>query len=558
MKKTLLSIFSVIASMTSFAQTASPSWTLEQNTNFPLTSFGTKFLDVVDNNVIWTIGYHGVSGETSKNYVWCSRSIDGGANFNSAPIFSSSATPGLGDTSTYVVSSLEGVDANTAWVAAYMKIGTGSKGAVFQTTDGGQNWTKMGNPTMFSNASSFCNIVTFVNSQVGITMGDPNSSVANEFEIWRTTDGGTSWTLVPGANIPNPTSGEFGLVNIYEKMGNTIWFGTNKGRILRSNDGGLNWNVSTVTAASIAATSSINDIAFSSPNNGVAYVYTGTTPNFTFTMYNTADGGATWTLIPTVPPSVGKNDICGIPGTNFLASCGSGSLNTLLSYSGDNGLTWNDWGSVGIQYLTIDFASPTAGWSGTFSDATTSSTGGIYKFNGSLSNNAFAGFIPEKTFGCTPTTATVSNYSTGTPAPTFSWTVSPTAGISNATAATPTFSFTNPGSYTITLTATSGTTSSTQSKIVVAANCTGLVNNNSVEASVNVYPNPSKNIVNVEVLNTDSYNLTLMDVVGKVVLNGKAQSNSNVALDLSGQPRGVYFLTVESKGNKTTKKIILE
>jgi len=560
MKKTLLSILGVAATMASVAQTPSPSWTLEQNTNFPLTSFGTKFLDVVDNNVIWTIGYHGVAGETSKNYNWCSRSIDGGANFTSAPIFSSAVTPGIGDTNTYVIANLEGLDANTAWVSAYTKAGGGSKGAIFQTTDGGANWTKMGPAAMYANASSFCNVVSFCNSQVGITSGDPNSSTANEHEIWRTTDGGITWNLVPAANIPNPSTGEYGLVNVYEKQGpNTFWFGTNKGRIYRSTDGGLNWNVSTVTAASIAATTSINDIAFSSATNGVCYAFTGTTPNFTFTMYNTNDGGATWTLIPTPDPNVGRNDICAVPGANLLASCGSATNNSLLSYSNDNGITWNDWGSTGIQYLTIDFASPSAGWSGSFSDAANSSTGGIYKFtDAALTPNAFAGFIPEKTFGCAPTTATVSNFSTGTPAPSFAWSVSPAATISNSTAATPSFTFTNAGNYTITLTATSGTSTSTDTRIVYAANCTGLVDNNSVLASVNVYPNPTKNIVNVEVSNTESYNLTLVDVLGKVVLTGKGENNSTIALDLSNQIKGVYFLVIESNGNKTTKKIILE
>ncbi len=549
MKKSLLTILGAVAFMSAMAQSPSPSWQTVQNSNFPNPSFGIRYLDAVNDSVIWATGYDGTAGNTSRNYVWVTRSIDGGANFNFAPVFASTLTPGMGDTTTWAISNIDGVDANTAWVGAYKKP-SGNQGGVFQTTDGGATWQNKTKTGMFIASSSFCNFAVFFNSQVGIAAGDP---VAGEHEIWRTTDGGMNWTQIAGANIPNPTASEFGLVNVYDKYGNqNFWFGTNKGRVYRTADAGLTWNVATLDA-----NNTVSDVAFRDANNGLAVTYVGTTT--TSVVYATNDGGATWTISPSASdPSYGRNDICGIPGTNKFASCGAGTGNYILSYTNDDGATWNDWGSVGIQYLAIDMPSPSAGWAGTFSDPTTASQEGFYKFSGTpLSNNAFAAFTPMTNTMCVPSTGTVNNFSTGTPAPTFTWSSTPALTISNVNGSNPVFTFTTPGTYTIMLTAASGTTSHTSTKQVAVYSCAGLIDNNSVLADLNVYPNPTKNVVNVEVANATEYSITISDMLGRTVITEKAQGEKHT-LDLSGNRSGVYLMTIESKGVKTTKKIILE
>ena len=57
MKKTLLTIFTAVLSLSAFAQ-PSPSWTM-QNSNFPNTSAGIRYMDAVNPNVVWAIGYDG-------------------------------------------------------------------------------------------------------------------------------------------------------------------------------------------------------------------------------------------------------------------------------------------------------------------------------------------------------------------------------------------------------------------------------------------------------------------------------------------------------------------
>jgi PKD repeat protein len=307
---------------------------------------------------------------------------------------------------------------------------------------------------------------------IGITQGDPIGA-ANEYEIWRTTDGGNNWTMVPGANIPNPTAGEFGIVNVYTKQGTAnIWFGTNSGRVYRSTDAGLNWSVSTLPT-SISTNAYVTDLAFTTPLNGVCFLNN----NGTFEMFNTTDGGATWTLLSPTPANVGLNDVSAVPGTNFLVSAGAGTGNTILSYSSDNGATWTDWLSVGIQYLTIDFADNVSGWAGSFSDQTNPSTGGIWKYNGPALSTASV--APTSAFSM-PTllclsgpgaTVTPVNSSTGSTPLTFSWSASPAALIATSTSSAPLMTFTANGTYTVTLEATNSITTNISTQVVNVITC---------------------------------------------------------------------------------------
>lgn len=718
MKKSLLTILGMAGLSTILAQTPSPAWQTLQNTSYTLASASTKFLDVVSSQVVWGVGYSGVG--VSANFNDFTRTTDGGNTWTTGYLYA--------DTNTYVVSNMEGIDANTAWVASYLKTPQ-AQGAIHRTTNGGTTWTNMTASGMYTNSASFCNIVSFVTNSVGITMGDPHSGNANEFEIWRTTDGGTTWSIVAGANIPNPTSGEFGLVNVYEKYGTSnFWFGTNKGRIFRSTDQGQTWNVATLPGTPTASLS-VGDVAFSSPLSGIATVFNTSTTPATFEEYVTSDGGATWTKITSIDPNFGRNDVCGVPGTGVFVSAANSTTSTSLSYSKDGGITWIDFGAVAIPYLAVDFSDATSGWAATFQSGPGATGGGIYKFNGPTSiftapstvclsgpsatiqpvnmtlgnatvtyswsvssgasvssagatspvvtfttngtytltllstnstttntstqivnvqscispsvsfsvptgtncNNAALSFTntstgsPTPTFSwstspaanvtispsptasnaaitfsapgvysvtlwasnasgtaqvtqtvnvsncapvssftlpantCTGTALTMTNNSTG--ATSYSWSCSPSAGsISSATAMSPTITFVNPATYTVTLKATnvSGSTISTQTITVTA--CAGIAENNLLSENVHVFPNPAKDFVVVELSSnyTDSYTFTLTNILGKSVMSEKVLAKDKVSINLSNLSKGVYFLSVETKGQKATKKIVIE
>ena len=471
MKKTLLSIFGALAVSSAIAQVASPSWSTTQNAAWPKVSTGVRLASAVDANVFWATGYDGTTGNTGRNYSWFTKTSNGGALFTSGYIFASATNTVIGDTNSFNIASLEGVDANTCWVASYLKP-TQNKGAIHRTTNGGLTWQNMTPANMYTNTASFANIVHFLTPLIGITMGDPHPGNNNEYEIWRTTDGGSTWSLIPGASIPNPSSaGEYGLTGVSTKLGSSyIWFGTNEGRIFRSTDAGLTWNVTTLDPTSVG----IQEIAFASPLLGYAWL---ADASQALAQYQTTNGGVSWTLIPTVDPNLGLNDMSAIPGTSQFASCGAGSTNTLISFSTNNGTNWTTWGGSGIQYLTVNFGSNAAGWAGTFSDPTTVGIGGILKYTGP----AIVSAVPPTAAFNAPTslclagpsaTTTLNNTSTGSPAPTYTWTSSPAAVFSSSVATNPTVTFAGAGSYTITLLAANsgGTNSATQ--VVVVQACT--------------------------------------------------------------------------------------
>lgn len=439
MKKSLLSLFTVALSLSAFAQ-PSTSWTM-QNSNFLNTSTGIRYMDAINPNVVWAIGYDGTAPNRATNYF--TRTTNGGSTWNPGFVWP--------DTNSFIPSNIEGIDANTAWVSAYVKP-TQNKGGVFKTTNGGLTWVNMNAVGMFTNSAAFVDFVAFTSPSLGIALGDP---VAGEFEIWRTTDAGGNWSKVPGANIPNPLSAsEYGLTNIYTKLGNHIWFGTNENRVYHSADDGATWSVAPQFTSSIGAATGVTDIAFRDANNGLALAYFGAGNS---TLWQTTNGGATWTNIP-IAANFGLNDMCAVPGTNVYASVGAGTANTLLSYSTNDGASWTDWGSVGIQYLTVDFVDGANGWAGAFSDPTTASFDGMWKYT-DIPLSSLAAPVAQYQMppvSCVGSAITLSNTSTGSTTPTYNWSGTGVTFAPSQTATSPTISFSSAGTYTVKLIASNG------------------------------------------------------------------------------------------------------
>lgn len=356
MKKSLLFVAAVAFSLNASAQTPSPFWP-SQNSNFPNPSTGIRYMSVPSASVVWAIGYDGTAPNANSNLF--TRTTNGGTSYTSGLVYA--------DTNTYHPSSIEAIDANTAWVTAYLNT-TQNKGAIHKTTNGGSTWANVTPVNMYTASAAFANITTFLTPSVGITMGDP---VGGDFEIHRTTDGGTTWTKIAGTSIANPIGGEYGLTDVYTKFGaNDIWFGTNVGRVYHSNDAGLTW-----TVAATGSTAYINKLAFRDAMNGIVFTSAGTA-------YRTSNGGVSWTQITPLDPNMGLNSICAIPGTNLYASCGAGTGNTVISWSNDDGTTWNSWGGSSIQYLEIEFFNNSTGYAGGFSDPTNPAVDGMFKYSG--------------------------------------------------------------------------------------------------------------------------------------------------------------------------------
>ncbi len=74
-------------------------------------------------------------------------------------------------------------------------------------------------------------------------------------------------------------------------------------------------------------------------------------------------------------------------------------------------------------------------------------------------------------------------------------------------------------------------------------------------ASFSVYPNPASDRVNV---NTNKgAAITLINTMGSVVHSRIAESDK-ISLDVSSLPVGIYFISVENKGERVTQKVIVK
>jgi hypothetical protein len=159
---------------------------------------------------------------------------------------------------------------------------------------------------------------------------------------------------------------------------------------------------------------------------------------------------------------------------------------------------------------------------------------------------------------CTNAAITVTNNSTGSPTPTYTWSTSPAAIISNSAAANPSITFSTNGTYTVSLVATNAGTTSTATHTVVAAVCSGIPVNNLMSENISLYPNPAKDKINIEVTLLTSYNYQMTDLLGKIIISGNVNNKESAAVDISNINKGIYFLTIECKDQKATKKIIIE
>lgn len=375
MKKLLLSLL-IITSYASNAQFWTQKFTGNAVVGRGLTSFS-----VVDANVVWAKNYDGLSTAPVPTKVReYTKSTDGGATWTSGTI-----NLGFGNANLNV-SSITAVSGTVAWVSAFLDSGTVQ--GVYKTTDGGTTWNRQASASFSAAGESFPNLVYFFDANNGVCQGDP---AAGYFEIYTTTNGGFGWTRVPQANIPAPILNgtaidEYGYVTNYSAVGNTIWFGTSKGRIFKSSNKGLNWTVSqspTPDFGGDPATGGFNgSYSFSDVNKGI--LVTGAN-----TLHTTIDGGATWTQIST--SGYFKGDIEYIPGTSKMVSTGP----TGSSYSINDGLTWTS--ADAIQHTSLAFLSDTVGYSGGFTTATAAgqpaTMGGVYKYTGTqLPINTFESF----------------------------------------------------------------------------------------------------------------------------------------------------------------------
>jgi len=338
-----------------------PVW-LSQNSRFSQPSRGINGFSIVDSLVIWAWAYDGFN--SSNQILEYTRTTNGGTTWKADSIVNDSIK-GFG------MGNLFAISRDTAYATIF---GPKGGGHIIQTKDGGKTWQVQTSAT-FTAPDGFPNFVYFFDRNNGICGGDPNNGY---FEIYTTQDGGNNWTRVPSNNIPVIKIGEAGTTDMYDAVGDTIWFGTSLGRVYRSIDKGYHW---TVTATNMSGQT---DVKFR--NSTIGFAIKREDP---YTIKKTVNGGNSWSNY-TLPSNFLQGDLAYVPGSNATWINVSASAQSGSAYSIDDGVSFFPIDD-GIQYTAVKFYNKYIGWAGSFN--TDSLNGGIYKWD---KRNAILTSIKQK------------------------------------------------------------------------------------------------------------------------------------------------------------------
>ncbi|MSU58407.1 MAG: hypothetical protein EXS35_09545 [Pedosphaera sp.] len=195
------------------------------------------------------------------------------------------------------------INESTGWVAR-------ATGGIWKTTNGGNSFTLSRSSTV-SNLTAHFRSIGFVSESRGwagnLGPGSYDGSVTDTNLMYETFDGGSNWTAKAGF----PVSGSNGLCAIHALDSQNI-FGAGRVRgpnayFFKSTDGGTNWSATNLTAAGLMG--GLMDVYFKDPTNGfVVGMDNNTFAEFCGSVYHgaiarTTNGGATWQVVATTTNS---------------------------------------------------------------------------------------------------------------------------------------------------------------------------------------------------------------------------------------------------------------
>lgn len=251
------------------------------------------------------------------------------------------------------------IDHRTAFLALYDQNG------FLKTTDGGKNWSKVGNYPFYPMG------IHFFNETDGIIISDIDRTFdPNGIIISVTADGGNNWTHLggnesnwrtpPGTSLPDYEPFDY-FASVasnrspFDFVGDTIVLGMGNGSLLISKDKGYNWkriNTPLKNFGRIASNVTIKDL---STIMVIGDRLTSDVSGVNSLSYTTTDGGETWIVGNPPIAAHATQYISGSDSTFIVSSIGhynSGANGTVISY--DFGATWqwiNDIGNI----ISMDF-----------------------------------------------------------------------------------------------------------------------------------------------------------------------------------------------------------
>ena len=196
----------------------------------------------------------------------------------------------------------------------------GADGGVWKSTDGGSSWQSVGEQIATQSIGAIA-IAPNAHDTLYVGTGEANTNGDSYFGygIFKTTDGGSSWTKVGGTTFDKMTVFQI----ITKGTGGTVFAATNRG-LYRSTDGGSTWTAVLVPG---------NPDHFDSFVTGVQWTYqTGRSMiaavgyrggRSTNGIYSSSDNGTTWTFLGSqsgfdAQSDLGRIALATTPGQNGL------------------------------------------------------------------------------------------------------------------------------------------------------------------------------------------------------------------------------------------------
>ena len=227
MKRLFLCLLIALANQITFS-----GWT-DQVTGFGNVMF--QGVSTVNNNVCWACAGHNPLVLRTSN---------GGLNWVNVGYF---------DIDSLFCMSIYAINENVAFVlSGYYDSSNVYHTFLHRTSNAGQNWTNI-----LSQTTGYFDHLSFKDSLNGFLLGDP---VSGRWSFWKTSDAGVTWD---SSGLYFASEGGIASYNRdLEIIGDSIWFGTNIGRIYYSFDFGNNWSYSTVSCPIILTLTLNGNIGF--------------------------------------------------------------------------------------------------------------------------------------------------------------------------------------------------------------------------------------------------------------------------------------------------------
>jgi photosystem II stability/assembly factor-like uncharacterized protein len=241
------------------------------------------------------------------------KTTDGGKNWKASYVYANFLSPN--------VNNISFVDASTGYAACSYR-------AVFKTTNAGSSWTQVVPETTAATIYSYA--VHFVDQNLGFVAGQYSSSNG---VIHKTTDGGATWTTTLNVVNKSLRGIAFGSATVGAAVG--------AGRVaVYTTNGGTTWSPATFNGVpTTKATVGLRNVKFLNATTAIAVGDS--------IILKSTDGGANWNYVTSPATKT-------LVGLDFRGSTGFAVAQAQFLKSTDNGDTWSDITNLGWHNFTLN------------------------------------------------------------------------------------------------------------------------------------------------------------------------------------------------------------